>query len=417
MLVFKFLKQFIKYGTLTLINSRGKSFTFVGTPSPKLTIRLHSKSIEHRLFLTPMLALGEGYMDGDITIKEGDIYQLLLFCAKNDNCTSGLLKTLISRLASLRNIYHRYNPIHKSRKNVAHHYDLSESLYRLFLDEDMQYSCAYFTTPKDDLKTAQINKKHHIAAKLLLKPGQRVLDIGAGWGGLAITLAQEADVDVTGLTLSEEQHRVATERVKQAGLEKRVRFLLRDYRHEKGCYDRIVSVGMFEHVGLKHYHEFFSKVSSLLAPDGIALLHSIGYSKGPDIPNPWLNKYIFPGGYAPALSETLATIEPTGLTVTDIEILHHHYAETLRHWRAKCSQKQQIIIGSWGERFYRMWEFYLASCEAAFRARGFMVFQIQMFKNPELAPLTRNYIQQEEEKRFLTDTILRNNKARSAERL
>ncbi|MCI5058588.1 MAG: cyclopropane-fatty-acyl-phospholipid synthase family protein, partial [Flavobacteriales bacterium] len=256
MLVFKFLKQFIKYGTLTLIDSRGKTFTLVGTPFPKITIRLHNKSIEHRLFLTPMLALGEGYMDGDITIEEGDIYQVLLFCAKNDNCTSGLLKTLISRLATLRNFYHRYNPIYKSRKNVAHHYDLSESLYRLFLDKDMQYSCAYFKTLEDDLDTAQVNKKHHLAAKLLLKPGQRVLDIGSGWGGLAITLAQEWDVDVTGLTLSEEQYRVATERVKQAGLEKRVRFLLRDYRHETGNYDRIVSVGMFEHVGLKHYHEF-----------------------------------------------------------------------------------------------------------------------------------------------------------------
>ncbi|MBY0273056.1 MAG: cyclopropane-fatty-acyl-phospholipid synthase family protein [Alphaproteobacteria bacterium] len=416
MLVFKFLKQFIKYGTLTLIDSRGKTFTLVGTPSPNLTIRLHSKSIEHRLFLTPMLALGEGYMDGDITIEEGDIYQVLLFCAKNDNCTSGLLKTLISRLATLRNFYHRYNPIYKSRKNVAHHYDLSESLYRLFLDKDMQYSCAYFKTLEDDLDTAQVNKKRHLAAKFLLKPGQRVLDIGAGWGGLAITLAQEWDVDVTGLTLSEEQYRVATERVKQAGLEKRVRFLLRDYRHETGNYDRIVSVGMFEHVGLKHYQEFFSKVSSLLAPDGIALLHSIGYSKGPDIPNPWLNKYIFPGGYAPALSETLATIEPSGLTVTDIEILHHHYAETLHYWRARCATKQQIIIDSWGERFYRMWEFYLASCEVAFRARGFMVFQIQMFKNPELAPLTRDYIQEEEES-FLTDVILSNNKSRMAERI
>ena len=273
-----------------------------------------------------------------------------------------------------------------------HHYDLSEDLYRLFLDKDMQYSCAYFKSLEDDLETAQENKKFHLAAKLCLKPGQRILDIGSGWGGLAITLAREAGVDVTGLTLSEEQHRVATERAKSAGLEKHVRFYLRDYRQETETYDRIVSVGMFEHVGVKHYKEFFKKISSLLKEDGIALLHSIGYSLGPSKPNSWLNKYIFPGAYSPALSETLSALEPLKLHVTDIEILHHHYAETLRHWRMRFLAHQDKVKSLWGDRFFRMWEFYLASCEVAFRKRGFMVFQIQMMRNPEYAPLARDYI-------------------------
>ena len=395
MLLYQFLKHFITSGTLTLIDNKGKEYKFVGSPSPKIIIRLHSKKILHRLYFTPMLALGEGYMDGDITVEDGDIYDLLLFCAANDQ-GSGLFIRLMKHISTFRNFFHQHNPIYKSRKNVAHHYDLSENLYRLFLDEDMQYSCAYFKTLEDNLETAQVNKKRHLAAKLRLTPGQRILDIGCGWGGLAMSLARDYDVDVTGLTLSEEQHRVATQRAKEAGLEKRVRFHLRDYRQEKETYDRIVSVGMFEHVGLKHFDDFFAKISSLLSPEGIALLHSIGNSTGPDIPNSWLNKYIFPGGYAPALSETLSSIEPSGLCVTDIEILHQHYAETLRHWRIRCQKKQKEIKSKWGERFYRMWEFYLASCEVAFHKRGFMVFQIQMVKRNELAPLTRDYIQEEE---------------------
>lgn len=394
-----FLKRFVKIGTLNFIDSKGKSCLYSATPSPNITLRFHSKRLERQFCHSPMLALGEGYMHGDLTIEDGDIYDLLLFCSMNDQrCHFSPLETLLNSLASLRRLFHQHNPITRARQNVAHHYDLSEDLYRLFLDQDMQYSCAYFTNLEEDIGTAQENKKRHLAAKLQLKPGQHVLDIGSGWGGLAISLAQETGVSVTGLTLSEEQHRVATQRVKSAGLEERVKFYLRDYRQEQETYDRIVSVGMFEHVGIKHYKEFFTQISSLLKEDGVALLHSIGCSTGPSRPNPWLQKYIFPGGYSPALSEALTTIEPAQLFVTDIEVLHMHYAETLRHWRMRFLANQEKVKETWGERFFRMWEFYLASCEVAFRNRGFMVFQIQMVRDPTLAPLTRDYIGEEEEK-------------------
>jgi cyclopropane-fatty-acyl-phospholipid synthase len=347
-----------------------------------------------------MLALGEGYMEGEISVEQGDLYDLLMFCAVNiQKNTLSPFRALAENLAVVRLFFHEKNPIRRSCKNVAHHYDLSEDLYRLFLDKDMQYSCAYFRTLKDTLEKAQENKKRHLAAKLQLKKDQKVLDIGSGWGGLAIFLAREADVDVTGLTLSEEQHRVATERVAKAGLQDRVRFYLRDYRHETGCYDRIVSVGMFEHVGIKHYSEFFTQVSSLLKENGVALLHSIGCSTGPSTPNPWLNKYIFPGGYAPSLSEALPSLEQSKLYVSDIEILHHHYAETLRHWRRRFLDNQDKVRKQWGESFFRMWDFYLASCEVAFRKKGYMVFQVQMIKNPEFAALTRDYIGTAERKK------------------
>jgi cyclopropane-fatty-acyl-phospholipid synthase len=407
MLLNQFLKRFIKIGTLNLIDSQGKSYRFSATATPEISIRIHSKKREHQLYFSPMMALGEGYMEGEITIETGgDIYDFLHFCAINLQKSNGsLIEKLTDKITSLRHFLHQQNPIHKSRSNVAHHYDLSEGLYRLFLDKDMQYSCAYFTSLEDNLGTAQENKKYHIAAKLQLKPGQKVLDIGSGWGGLAITLARDSGVDVTGLTLSEEQHRVATQRVKAAGLEARVRFHLRDYREEPGTYDRIVSVGMFEHVGVKHYPEFFSRISTLLKKDGVALLHSIGCSTGPSTPNSWLNKYIFPGGYCPALSETLSALEPSKLYVTDIEILHQHYAETLRHWRMRCLAHQDKIKEEWGERFFRCWEFYLASCDVAFRKRGFMVFQIQMVRNPEFASLTRDYIWEEEEMLSQTEKL------------
>lgn len=388
-----FLKRFINVGTLKLIDKDNNKYCYAATPTPEITIQLNSKQIEQKLYNSPHLALGEGYMNGDITIKGGDIYDFLSFCALNlQTFNASVVETLIKQLASLRRLFHEKNPIHQSQKNVAHHYDLSEELYRLFLDKDMQYSCAYFKSLEDDLETAQENKKRHLSAKLLLKPGQKILDIGSGWGGLALSLAQQEKVEVTGLTLSKEQHRVATERAKEAGLEDRVRFYLKDYRQETGTYDRIVSVGMFEHVGVKHYQDFFSQIAALLKHDGIALLHSIGCSTGPTTPNPWLKKYIFPGGYSPALSETLHSLESAKLYVTDIEILHQHYAETLRHWRTRFLAHKDQVKEIWGERFLRMWDFYLASCEVAFRKRGYMVFQIQMMHNPALAPLTRDYI-------------------------
>jgi len=413
MLSHNFLKKFVKIGTLNLIDNEGRKFRFSGTPKPEITIQIHCKNLERKLYFTPQLALGEGYMDGTLTVKQGSIYDFLHFCASNlQHYPSPYIDKITDQLTALRHLFHQKNPISKSQQNVAHHYDLSEDLYRLFLDKDMQYSCAYFKSLDDDLETAQENKKRHLAAKLQLQPGQKVLDIGSGWGGLAITLAREANVDVTGLTLSEEQHRVATERVKEAGLEDRVRFYLRDYRKETKTYDRIVSVGMFEHVGVKHYNEFFSQIASLLKEDGVALLHSIGCSRGPSTPNPWLKKYIFPGGYCPALSETLRDIEPSNLYVTDIEVLHHHYAETLRHWRMRFLSHHSKIKGLWGERFFRMWEYYLASCELAFRKRGYMVFQIQMMRNPELTPLTRDYIG-EEEKKMEKKKKVRSTKSRS----
>ena len=399
MLFHYFLKRFIKIGTLNVTDSQGKSYLYATTPTPEFSIRIHSKKRERHLYFSPMVALGEGYMEGEITVeKGGDIYDFLNFCAINlQYSNASLMEKLTEKWTSIRHLLHQKNPIYQSRRNVAHHYDLSEDLYRLFLDEDMQYSCAYFRSLEDDLETAQKNKKNHISAKLQLKPGQKVLDIGCGWGGLAITLARNSDVDVTGLTLSEEQLRVATKRAKEANLEDRVRFYLRDYREEPNTYDRIVSVGMFEHAGIKHYLDFFSQISSLLKEDGVAVLHSIGCSTGPSTPNPWLNKYIFPGGYCPALSETLNAIELSKLYVTDIEVLHHHYAETLRHWRRHCLSHQEKIKDVWGERFFRMWEFYLVICEVAFRRRGHMVFQIQMVRNPAFASLTRDYIWGEEE--------------------
>jgi cyclopropane-fatty-acyl-phospholipid synthase len=289
-------------------------------------------------------------------------------------------------------VFQQYNPLHAARENVAHHYDLSDTLYDLFLDIDRQYSCAYFTRPDVTLETAQADKKRHIAAKLLLRPGQKVLDIGCGWGGLALYLARECGVQVTGLTLSSEQLKVAERRAAAAGLADRVRFHLRDYRTETGRYDRIVSVGMFEHVGVVHYPAFFRKLDELLSPDGVALLHSIGRMDGPGATNPWIRKYIFPGGYSPAMSEVLPEVEKVGLWITDIEVLRLHYAETLRHWRQRFLANRERIKNLYDERFCRMWEFYLAGSEVAFRHQGHIVFQMQIAKRVDAVPLTRDYM-------------------------
>ena len=286
----------------------------------------------------------------------------------------------------------QHNPVRRSRRNVAHHYDLSDKLFDLFLDSDRQYSCAYFLSPDDDLDTAQANKQRHLAAKLLLEPGLSVLDIGSGWGGLALYLARAGGGEVTGLTLSEKQVEMANRRAAEAGLAERVQFHLRDYREESGTYDRIVSVGMFEHVGVNHYPEFFSTVKKLLARDGVCVLHSIGRMAGPSTTSAWLRKYIFPGAYSPALSEVLPAAEDSGLWITDIEVLRVHYAETLRAWRHRFQVNRDRIAELFDERFCRMWEFYLALSEAAFRHGDHFVFQMQLAKRRDAVPLTRDYI-------------------------
>ncbi len=286
----------------------------------------------------------------------------------------------------------QYNPAARARRNVAHHYDLSRQLYELFLDRDLQYSCAYYESPGDTLEQAQENKKRHVTAKLCLKPGQTVLDIGSGWGGLALHLATDSGVAVTGVTLSQEQLKAAAERARSVGLDGRVRFLLQDYREVTGPFDRVVSVGMLEHVGVRHYGEFFSKVRDLLAEDGVALVHAIGKMSPPSSTGPWLRKYIFPGAYTPALSEVLAAVERQGLWVTDIEVLRLHYAETLREWDRRFQANRARVAALYDERFCRMWEFYLAACEAVFRHGSGMVFQLQLARRRDAVPWTRGYL-------------------------
>jgi cyclopropane-fatty-acyl-phospholipid synthase len=310
MLLARLFKAFIHTGSITLIGPKGDCHVCAGEPGPQVAIRLHDPALQRKILLNPTMTVGEAYMDGTLTIEEGTLYDFLDICTLNIEHLFDLpYYGLIDSVARLSRGFTQLNPMSRSKQNVAHHYDLSDTLYDLFLDTDRKYSCAYFTYPDQPLEDAQTAKKRHIAAKLLLKPGQRVLDIGCGWGGLALYLASMADVHVTGITLSEEQLKIARERAAKAGLTDRVNFELRDYRELDGHFDRIVSVGMFEHVGVPQYPIFFAKIHDLLAPDGVALLHSIGRSDGPGSTNPWLKKYIFPGGYSPALSEVLQVVE------------------------------------------------------------------------------------------------------------
>ena len=385
-------RRIIRKGTLTVIAPDGRP-DHIGSGMPSVSIRIVDPAVIPRLLLNPDLALGEAYMDGGLVIENGDIFDFLDLCFANLGWSNGhglrriraTAKRLVRRIA-------QHNPIPVARSNVAHHYDLSDSLYELFLDAGRQYSCAYFVSPDDTLEHAQEQKKRHLAAKLLLHPGQRILEIGSGWGGLALYLAQVADVDVTGLTLSTEQHTYAQRRADELEVGEHVRFLLTDYRQQDGRYDRVVSVGMFEHVGVGHYREYFEKVSGLLEDDGIALIHTIGRADGPGVANAWINKYIFPGGYVPALSEILPAIERAGLYVTDVEVLRLHYAETLKAWRQRLNTNRRRVAEIYDERFCRMWEFYLAGCEAAFRHGGLVNFQIQLSKRVGTVPLTRDYI-------------------------
>jgi len=393
MLASRLFERIITVGRLRVRDAGGRFHTFDGSPGASVTIHLHDRALHWKLLVRPRLYLGEAFMDGTLTVEEGSLYDLIDLLAVNlEAMPEGLLARLLNGSVTLLRRVHQYNPLPRARQNAAHHYDLSDQLYDLFLDKDRQYSCAYFYDGGNDLDVAQLNKKQHIAAKLLVRPGQRVLDIGSGWGGLALYLASEHGADVTGLTLSVEQHKAAMRRVAAAGLSERVRFYLRDYREELGRYDRIVSVGMFEHVGINHYSAFFAKLKSLMTPDGIALLHSIGRKDGPGSTHPWIRKYIFPGGYAPALSEVLPTVERSKLWITDIEILRLHYAETLRAWRDRFERNRDRLSRIYDERFCRMWEMYLISSEVAFRRQDHMVFQMQLSKAIDTVPLTRDYL-------------------------
>jgi cyclopropane-fatty-acyl-phospholipid synthase len=391
MLFAALLKSIIRTGSLRLIDGAGRTHRIGADEPPRCTIRLARRGLGYTLALNPALYVGEAYMDGTLTIEEGTLYDFLELAAQNyvhleRNRWFALLNNVTRRMQ-------QYNPVGRARRNVAHHYDLSGELYDLFLDRDRQYSCAYFASETDSLEAAQENKKRHIASKLLLdRPGLKVLDIGSGWGGLGLYLAQEAGADVTGVTLSTEQHKVSQNRAAETDLAERVRFHLRDYRAETGRYDRIVSVGMFEHVGAPHYREFFRKLKDLLTGDGVALLHSIGRIDPPGGTNPWLQKYIFPGGYTPALSEVMTAVQDVGLWVTDIEILRLHYAETLRAWRHRFVAHRDAIRALYDERFCRMWEFYLTGSELAFRHGGQMVFQMQLAARQDAVPLTRDYM-------------------------
>ena len=401
MLLAGFIRRILQVGTLNIIDPAGKVHRIDGRhPGPTVTIRVHDRRTAWRLVANSRLAFGEAYMDGTLTVEDGgtifdfldmvghsleafDNHPLQVFARKIDWWVRGL---------------QQYNPIERAQKNVAHHYDLSGALYDLFLDADRQYSCAYFLTPQDTLEQAQAQKKRHIAAKLLIEPGHKLLDIGCGWGGLGLYLAKQCGADVTGVTLSVEQQKLATQRAAEAGMSDRARFLLRDYRQDNNKYDRIVSVGMFEHVGAVHYLEYFKKVKDLLTDDGVFLLHAIGRMEPPGTTNRWLRKYIFPGGYSPAMSEVLAAIEKVGLWVTDIEVLRMHYAMTLKHWRERFVANRDQAKALYDERFCRMWEFYLAGCEISFRYLSQFVFQMQIARRQTAVPLTRDYMLEAEHK-------------------
>jgi cyclopropane-fatty-acyl-phospholipid synthase len=363
----------------------------------RLTIRLTSTSSQLRVLLDPDLKFGEAYMEGTLIVDEGSVADVLALALSQDRSSrptywakpQWLVRYLWRRLE-------QFNCRQRSRTNVAHHYDLDGRLYSMFLDSDRQYSCAYFEHSDQSLDDAQLAKMRHLAAKLLVKSGARVLDIGSGWGGLACYLAEICEAQVEGVTLSQEQLAFSRARVEAAGLSSKVRFQLADYRDLARSYDRIVSVGMFEHVGVGFYEKYFRKCAAMLHDDGVLLVHSIGRSDGPGITNPWLAKYIFPGGYIPALSEVLPAIERAGLLITDIEILRLHYADTLKAWRERFLARREEIKDLYDERFCRMWELYLASSEMAFREEGMMVFQIQMTKRQGVVPVTRDYIAKDE---------------------
>ncbi|WP_439544257.1 class I SAM-dependent methyltransferase [Hyphomicrobium sp.] len=389
------LKSFVKVGTLKVIDAEGRTHVFGGRAAgPDVTMRLTDPTLYRSLFLNPELAAGEAYMDGRMSFENSTLRDFLTLFSKNRLSLGSYPLQRVLRAAS-RGVkrFQQANPIGKAQKNVAHHYDIGNDFYRLFLDRGMQYSCAYFTSDDNTLEQAQQNKLRLIASKLDLKPGQKVLDIGCGWGDMALYLGRMAEgVQVVGVTLSKEQCRLANEKAKALGLADRVRFELRDYRELTERFDRIVSVGMFEHVGVAHYGEFFAKVNELLTDDGVMLLHSIGHMSPPGTASPWMRKYIFPGAYSPALSEVFTAVEQNSLWVTDCEFLRLHYAKTLAHWEQRFQANRAKVAEMYDERFCRMWEFYLISAEMMFRTGSQLVFHMQLSKKRDAVPIVRDYI-------------------------
>ncbi|MFG1477796.1 cyclopropane-fatty-acyl-phospholipid synthase family protein [Xanthobacter sp. V4C-4] len=391
------LRRVVVRGGLTATMASGHRLT-IGRPEPgqpPVAVRFTTPATERAIVLDPELRLGEAYMDGTLVMEQGSIADLLdLLMSQPAAVNSTVSAKLLFWARMLARRITQFNPRGRSQRNVAHHYDIDGRLYSLFLDADRQYSCAYFEQPGQSLDDAQLAKKRHVAAKLMLeRENLSVLDIGSGWGGLGLYLAQMAGARVTGVTLSREQLALARERADEAGLADRLEFRLQDYRDVPETFDRIVSVGMFEHVGVDHYGAYFRKVRQLLREDGVMLLHAIGRSDPPGVTNPFIAKYIFPGGYIPALSEVLSHIERAGLVVTDIELLRLHYAETLKAWRERFLARREEAARLTDERFCRMWEFYLAGSEMGFRHQGLNVFHIQIARRQEAVPLTRAYLE------------------------
>jgi cyclopropane-fatty-acyl-phospholipid synthase len=388
------LNYLVKSGDLTVIDANGKTHRYgVAGQLPRSVVRLHDKALHRSLLFNPEFQLGEAYMNGTLTMEEGSLNDFLEVLARNFAVSKPTIAEKVAeKLLPFTQKIQQYNPVGRAQKNVAPHYDISDQLYALFLDADWHYSCAYYTDPSNNLEQAQQDKIRHIAAKLRLQPGMKLLDIGSGWGGLAMALARHCDVDVTGVTLSGEQQRKATQRAQEAGLSGRVRFLQKDVRDMQGPFDRIVSVGMMEHVGVGFYKQLFDKTRELLTEDGIALFHCIGRLDGPGTTNEWLRTYIFPGGYAPALSEVTKVVEKSNLLMTDIEILRLHYAYTLRDWQTRFRANWDKAAAIYDERFCRMWEFYLVSVEMDFRYLSTMVFQLQLSKHVDAVPITRDYM-------------------------
>jgi cyclopropane-fatty-acyl-phospholipid synthase len=392
-----FMKQFIRRGAMTFTTASGTKFSCGDGTGEPVFVRFLTTDAERRVLLNPELGLGEVYMEGSFVVEKGSIADALAILLGQPEILPRNAKLQWWLRYLVRHIQ-QFNPRGRSKHNVAHHYDLDGRLYSLFLDADKQYSCAYFETPDATLDDAQLAKKRHLAAKLLIGRGDRVLDIGSGWGGLGLYLAEMTGANVTGVTLSTEQLQVSNARAVEKNLSRSAKFFLEDYRDVAGPFDRIVSVGMFEHVGVDFYEKYFRRCAELLTDDGVMMLHSIGRSHGPDVTSPWIAKYIFPGGYIPALSEVIPAIERAGLLVCDIEILRLHYAETLKAWRERFMVRREEAVQLYDERFARMWEFYLACSEMSFRKQGLMNFQIQLAKRQDAVPMTRDYITREEAK-------------------